>query len=129
MKYSITKDTATVDKKTTGAYEDVFTNEFYHINNQNNSHIILGAILPEIGLSVLMYLMVVFAFSTILRSARKQKQLYDMKQDFVRNMTHELKTPIATMGVALEAIQNFHAGQDENIKKEPFNFLWRLTDK
>jgi len=120
VKYSITKDTATVDKKNTGAYEDVFTNEFYQINTQNNSHIILGAILPEIGLSVLMYLMVVFAFSTILRSARKQKQLYDMKQDFVRNMTHELKTPIATMGVALEAIQNFHAGQDENIKKEYF---------
>ncbi len=44
-----------------------------------------------------------------------------MKQDFVRNMTHELKTPIATMGVALEAIQNFHAGQDENIKKEYFS--------
>ncbi len=43
-----------------------------------------------------------------------------MKQDFVRNMTHELKTPIATMGVALEAIQNFHAGQDEAIKSEYF---------
>lgn len=121
VKYSITKDTSTVDKKNSGAFEDVFTNEFYQINTQNNSHIILKAILPEIGLSVLMYLMVVFAFSTILRSARKQKQLYDMKQDFVRNMTHELKTPIATMGVALEAIQNFHAGQDENIKKEYFN--------
>lgn len=120
VKYSIVKDSSTVDHKNTDAYEDVFTNEFYQIDTQNNSHIILKAILPEIGLSVLMYLMVVFAFLTILRSARKQKQLYDMKQDFVRNMTHELKTPIATMGVALEAIQNFHAGQDEAIKSEYF---------
>ncbi|MBK8722000.1 MAG: HAMP domain-containing histidine kinase [Saprospiraceae bacterium] len=59
-----------------------------------------------------------------------------MKNDFIQNMTHELKTPVATMSIALEAIQNFKASENETMKSEyiqiarnEINKLDNLVDK
>jgi signal transduction histidine kinase len=40
---------------------------------------------------------------------RQQQQLTRLKNDFISNITHELKTPIATVSVALEALKDFNA--------------------
>jgi two-component system phosphate regulon sensor histidine kinase PhoR len=54
----------------------------------------------------------------LLRIIREQKQLAEIKNDFISNMTHEFKTPIATIGVALESIQHFNTSNDpEKTKK------------
>jgi len=41
-----------------------------------------------------------------------------LKNEFIGNITHELKTPIATVGVAIEALRNFNAIEDPQRTKE-----------
>ncbi len=61
---------------------------------------------------------ILLAFYTTYRSLYRQLQLSEMKDDFVSNMSHELKTPIATMKVALEAIQHFDAAGQKELTSE-----------
>lgn len=54
---------------------------------------------------------VIFALYYLLHIIRKQKQLSEIKNDFISNVTHEFKTPIATVTSAIEAIKNFNNEQ------------------
>lgn len=52
------------------------------------------------------------SFILLYRNLLQQKRLATLKNDFISNVTHELKTPIATVNVALEAMKNFNAIND-----------------
>ena len=60
----------------------------------------------------------VLAFVLLYRNLLKQQRLGQMKNELISNVTHELKTPIATVGVAIEALKNFNAIQDPQRTKE-----------
>ena len=55
----------------------------------------------------------------MLKTIYKQKQLAEVKNDLINNITHEFKTPIATISTALEALKNFNA-LDDKIKTEKY---------
>ncbi|PVY41299.1 sensor histidine kinase [Pontibacter virosus] len=59
-----------------------------------------------LAFSALFTLIMVATFGTTIHIIFRQKKLSDMKNDFINNMTHEFKTPIATISLAADAISN-----------------------
>ena len=57
-------------------------------------------------LSLVFTLVIVVAYSSAIYQLIRQKQISEIKTDFINNMTHEFKTPIATINLAVEAIRN-----------------------
>jgi signal transduction histidine kinase len=72
---------------------------------------IFGFIVQKMGWQIsgsfLLLAFVVISFVSLYRNLLAQRRLADMKNEFISNITHELKTPIATVSVAIEALKNF----------------------
>lgn len=93
-------------------------------------------ILPEALFALFVFGITAVSFGLIYNSFREQKRLIALKNDFISNMTHELKTPITTVGVAIEAMKNFDALKKPeqtkeylDISKNELNRLSLLVDK
>jgi signal transduction histidine kinase len=98
--------------------------------------LLLGRIRLEILFSLFVTTMIGGAFLLMFRSLRAQERLMEMKNDFIRNVTHELKTPVATVSVALEALASFRAMNNPEktdeylgIARHELERLNLLTDK
>ncbi len=64
--------------------------------------------------SVLLLLITLGSFAYLLRIIFRQKRLSAIKNDFINNMTHELKTPISVLSAANEALTNFDVLEDRS---------------
>lgn len=77
-----------------------------YVNFPEKEHYLLSIISKNLILSILFIVMIISVFATTLYQLNKQKQIAMIKTDFINNMTHEFKTPIATINLALDAIKN-----------------------
>jgi two-component system phosphate regulon sensor histidine kinase PhoR len=67
---------------------------------------LLSSILGMIALSILFTSIIVIAYSSAIYQLIQQRRISQIKTDFINNMTHEFKTPIATINLALDSIRN-----------------------
>ncbi|WP_412561670.1 sensor histidine kinase [Winogradskyella sp. MIT101101] len=84
----------------------------------NSTSTILKRSLTGILISTILVIAVISCLFYLLRIIKHQKQLAEVKNDLISNITHEFKTPIATIGVALESINNFNAIEDKEKTKK-----------
>jgi two-component system phosphate regulon sensor histidine kinase PhoR len=64
--------------------------------------------------SVFLVFLIIFSFSYAIFTIIRQKKLSDIKNDFINNMTHEFKTPISTVSLACEALQDKDIQKNES---------------
>ena len=88
------------------------TKQNYIMNSMN-------LLLPSIALVALILSIFIVAIIIIFR----QKQLNNMKNDFVNNMTHELKTPISTISLASQMLQDPGVGKTPETLKHISNVI------
>lgn len=79
---------------------------------------LMKKISTQILLSILLIALTFISFIFIYRNLVAQKKLAEIKSDFINNITHELKTPIATVNVAIEALRSFGGLQNPERTKE-----------
>ncbi|GEM_PF-160776 len=110
--------------------------QMYKLQLGDNMGYLLNSIKLPILFSIFLVGVTVFSFLLLYRNWKKQKRLTDIKNEFISNITHELKTPIATVGVAMEALSNFNALNNPerakeyiDISKQELNRLSLLVDK
>ena len=77
-----------------------------YVTFPNKLEHILAGISNILLLSVFFVFIIIVAFSSSLYQLVRQKKISEIKTDFINNMTHEFKTPIATINLALDAIKN-----------------------
>lgn len=98
----------------TASKSDYFPNEsvlkvYFH----NETRIILKRIITGILISTLLVVTVISCLFYLLKIIRHQKRLAEVKNDLISNITHEFKTPIATISVAIESIKSFNVMEDK----------------
>jgi two-component system, OmpR family, phosphate regulon sensor histidine kinase PhoR len=92
--------------------------QVYKVELGNTVPYLLRRIDIPILLSLFIVGFTIFSFVLLYKNLLRQKRLSDIKNDFISNITHELKTPIATVSVAIEALRNFNASMDVQRSKE-----------
>lgn len=79
----------------------------------NDISIILRNSMLTILFSLILITAVILSIYYLLKTIYRQKQLAEVKNDLISNITHEFKTPIATISTALEAMKSFNALNDK----------------
>ena len=82
-------------------------------------NIVLSQMRWMIGGAIFFTIIIIAAFFVTVRALLRQKKLSEIKNDFINNMTHEFKTPLATISLAVDALKNEKVIQDRQ-KSEYF---------
>lgn len=87
--------------------ENVFISPRYlvvHFPMQKNY--LLNSMWEIMSSSAIFMVLIIFCFFYTIKTIFRQKKLSEIKNDFINNMTHELKTPISTIGLACEVLSD-----------------------
>jgi len=77
-----------------------------HLNFPNSKFFVLKSMGSLLIVSLILAVLIIITISYMFRTILTQKKLYELKNDFISNMTHEFKTPISTISLACEAMHD-----------------------
>ncbi len=86
--------------------ENDFSDYSLRLSFPGRTPFLLSSLIPVIVTSVIFTSIIIIAYITTILLLLRQRQISQIKTDFINNMTHEFKTPIATINLALSAIKN-----------------------
>ncbi len=86
--------------------QDIESPGYLSLYFPNRTRLVLESVLGTLLLSIIFTGIILFCFWYTIQVIYRQKQLSEMKTDFINNMTHEFKTPIATISLAADSISS-----------------------
>ncbi len=89
----------------------------------NESGYILNSLWALLAVSLVLVIALIWTSYNSIRTIFLQKQNSEIKNDFINNMTHELKTPISTISLACEALNDPELAKIETIKNRYLNII------
>ncbi len=102
-------------------FVDVFSGAHYAIVNPRFQSYLLRQMVPQMLFALLLFGSISGAFWAVSQSLKRQRNLAMMRSNLISNISHELKTPISTVRVVLEALQEFDPKMDPAQRKEYLN--------
>jgi two-component system, OmpR family, phosphate regulon sensor histidine kinase PhoR len=104
------------------AAENLAMDETLVIVGLNYKNFAVQSLRLNIVVAVIFTIIIIAAFFLTVRTMLRQKKLGEIKNDFINNMTHEFKTPIATISLAVDAMKNEKVLQD----REKISYFSRI---
>jgi len=115
----------------TGEYPDELLNKGFHfplfpsdiVSNSDylmlyfpkEKQFLISQLWITLSISVFLVIIIILTFTYTIYTILKQKKISEMKNDFINNMTHEIKTPISTISLACEALSDKDIIKSENL--------------
>ncbi len=103
----------------TGFQTQLFPNDEFaapallYLHFPQKSQYILGEMLTVLGSSAVFVIIIIFSFASAVGIIIRQRKLSEITNDFINNMTHEFKTPISTISLACEVMQDSDIRKNE----------------
>ncbi len=85
---------------------DLEVRDISYIQMKDWKQIVFGRMASLFFGSLLLFLFVIGLFYYSIKSLITQKKITEIKTDFINNITHELKTPLATLSIATKSLKN-----------------------
>lgn len=98
-------------------------NHYLYVHFPNTQGFILRNMWTVFASSVFLILMIGGIFYTSVNTMLKQKKLATIKNDFINNMTHEFKTPISTISLAVEVMKDNEVKKDSSKMNRYLNII------
>jgi len=108
--------------------ENLSPNEILIVIMLNYRSLVFESLWLPIISAIVFTLLIMTAFYLTVRTMLRQKKLSEIKNDFINNMTHEFKTPLATISLAVDALRNEKVVSDK-VKMNYFSTIIKEENK
>ncbi|MFB2121161.1 ATP-binding protein [Parapedobacter sp. 2B3] len=115
--------------------QSLYTTELFRADNErssgrlaiyfpNKDHVLMGNMTVMLFSSATLLLVLIGSFTYTIFTMLRQKKISEMKTDFINNMTHEFKTPVATIMIASESLKDADIAADQQRASRLANIIY-----